>query len=85
MPRTYSTPPMPLTDVPPHHPAWPILETQGLALEQIKVLAEFIACHEDGDGDMNVLADVILDIVAKAERQRFAALDTLRTHPRRLA
>jgi hypothetical protein len=77
MPRVQSTPPMPLYDTAPSHPAWALLEAQGLDLEKIRVLAEFIAC-DDSDGDMNVLADCILDVVARAERQRMLALDTLR-------
>lgn len=79
MPRTHSHPVMPVTDVDPQHPAWCILETQGLALERIRVLAEFIANGEDGDGDMNVLADIILEMVERAERQRGLALQTLLT------
>lgn len=78
MPRTHATPSTPARLVASRHPAWDILEAQGVALEKIKVLAEFIV-DGVGDGAKNVLADIILDVVEEAESSRSMALNTLRT------
>jgi hypothetical protein len=63
----------------PGHPGWPVLEAQGLTLDKIKVLAELLANSAVDSEDSNVLADVIIDLLATAEAQRNAALDTLRS------
>jgi hypothetical protein len=77
MTRLHRTNATPLKPVPDHHPSWTILETQGLELEKVRVLAELII-EKETDDDLSTLAACLLDAVTAAERERTMALDALR-------